>query len=205
MRPERNGTGDPPYCDVISYSTPKIFTVESNDIHDSMGLLPKTLLNMPSRKRGYHPLCSFTAAGKYADELIRNQSPMSVYMPFQKLCELQGYVLLMGVNLTRATIIHYAEQRAGRNPFLRWALDMDGNAAYQQMGGCSSNFDLFGPMLAPIEKNITVGQSLWRCFPANEMADICARAIKENPNITHCGNPNCDRCNDAVQGGPIII
>ena len=23
------------------------------------------------------------------------------------------------------------------------------------------------------------------------------------PRITHCGNPRCDRCNDAVQGGPI--
>lgn len=36
------------------------------------------------------------------------------------------------------------------------------------------------------------------------MADICSRLIIENPKITHCGDLACERCNDAVLGGPVI-
>lgn len=49
-----------------------------------------------------------------------------------------------------------------------------------------------------------VGKSLWRCFRARDMADICSRLIIENPQITHCGDLACERCNDAVLGGPVI-
>ena len=28
--------------------------------------------------------------------------------------------------------------------------------------------------------------------------------LVRDPAITHCGDPRCARCNDAVQGGPII-
>ena len=108
----------------------------------------------------------------------------------------------MGVNLNRATIIHYAEQKAARAQFVRWANDPNGKPAVCRAGGCSEGFENLSEAVKPVERNITVGSSFWRCFPAKEMTDICVKAIRENPHITHCRNPGCSRCNDAIMGGP---
>ncbi|MGI6705735.1 MAG: AAC(3) family N-acetyltransferase [Clostridia bacterium] len=204
LRPKRNGISDYSYFENKNYSTPKIFTTDSNDIsRESMGIVPYTLLNMPSSKRGYNPINSFAALGKYADELVREQSAEDVWAPLAKLYEHRGYVLLVGVHLDRATIIHYAEQVAGRKPFIRWANNLKGEPSICRVGSCSNGFNNFADRLKPIEKNVMVGKSYWRCFPAKDMVDICAAAMKEIPEISHCEDSNCDRCNDAILGGPI--
>lgn len=205
LRPKRNGAGDYSYFENQKYDIDKIFTIDCNDItKEDMGVIPYTVLNIPYRKRGYNPLNSFSAVGKYANELVREQSAKNVWEPLQKLCEYSGYVLLMGVNLDNATIIHYAEQVAGRRPFIRWANNLKGDPSAISVGSCSNGFNNFADILKPIEMNTTVGNSTWRCFPAKDMVEICVNAIRENPEITHCKNPNCERCNDAVLGGPIL-
>ena len=170
-----------------------------------MGLIPFTLVNMPMRKRGYHPLTSMAAVGNFAAELVSGQSAEDVWSPFERLCERNGYVLLMGVHLYRATIIHYAEQSAGRDPFVRWANNQEGEPSICYTGGCSHGYENFTEILRPIEKSIFVGNSLWRCFPAKEMVDLCVQAMRETPSISHCADPNCDRCTDSVLGGPIWV
>lgn len=35
-----------------------------------------------------------------------------------------------------------------------------------------------------------------------EIQAALAAAIRADPQITHCGNPDCERCNDALLGGP---
>jgi aminoglycoside 3-N-acetyltransferase len=206
LRPEQNAAGDYSYFENCQYGTPKTFTVESNDITTKdMGLIPYTLLRISARKRGYNPLNSMAAVGRYAEELVNGQSAQDVWAPFRKLYEKKGMVLLMGVQLYRATIIHFAEQLAGRVPFVRWANDKNDIPSICNTGGCSHGFENFTDVLKPIEKTIVVGNSLWRCFPAKEMVDICVKAMEENQNISHCHNPNCERCNDAILGGPVWI
>ena len=203
LRPLRNGTSDFSYFESKQYGTPKIFTVNSNDLTtEDMGLISYTLLKMTNRRRGNNPLNSMAAVGSLANELVSGQSAQDVWAPFQKLYDLDGVVLLMGVDLHRATIIHFAEQLAGRTQFIRWANDSDGYPAICRTGGCSHGYGNFAALLKPIEKNLIVGNSLWKCFHAREMVDICVKAIQENKNITHCHNPNCERCNDAILGGP---
>ncbi|MGH2600053.1 MAG: AAC(3) family N-acetyltransferase, partial [Dehalococcoidia bacterium] len=65
-------------------------------------------------------------------------------------------------------------------------------------------FDHFAPVLAPIERRAMVGESRWRVFPATEALRLATAAIRTNPTITHCTNPACGRCDDAVQGGPVL-
>lgn len=204
LRPDRNGAGDYSYFENKEYSSPIIFTTDCNDItQEEMGAIPYTLVNMPFRKRGYNPLNSFAAVGKNAENLVKNQSLDNVYAPLQELCNQSGFVLLMGVDLDSTTIIHYAEQLAGRKPFIRWANDLNGKTTVVSAGGCSDGFNNLADVLKPIEKVVTVGNSLWRCFPASEMVDICREAINAEAGITHCRNSYCDRCNDAALGGPI--
>ncbi len=201
--PERNGidydNAFDPKCDknmIFHPDSPNI-TVEN------MGILPKCILSEPASKRGYHPINSFSAIGRLAERLVATQTPLEVYAPFKQLIDADGYVLLIGVDLDRATIIHYAEQLSGRKLFIRWANDQNGNIIPIPGGGCSQGFIHFNTVLKE-HKETFVGNSLWKCYKAKDLVNSCKQAIIENPHITHCGNLECKSCNDAVLGGPIF-
>ena len=88
-------------------------------------------------------MTSMAAVGNFAIELVSGQSADDVWEPFRILCEKDGMVLLMGVDLYRAIIIHYAEQLAGRAPFVRWANNADGVPSFCRTGGCSHGYGNF--------------------------------------------------------------
>lgn len=202
--PLQNGAGDYSFFQNQSYGE-TIFSPQSNDIClEEMGLFSQAVLHHPRRIRGNHPLNSFTALGPQASRLAKPQTPREVYAPLAQLCHLNGFVLLLGVTLTRATILHFAEQLAGRTPFVRWARNQKGQVIPVSVGGCSEGFMNLHKHVLPLEKTVVVGKSLWRSYPAKDMAKICQKAIEANPSITHCGDPNCDRCNDGIKGGPLI-
>lgn len=202
-RPLRNGCSYEDYREVPQKAG-GIYTVECDDILEGMGAIPREALKMSGRHRGNNPFNSFTAIGPRSRELIIYQSPMDVYGPLKKLYDIKGYIILMGVDLTSMTSIHYAEEVAGRNLFVRWAKDLDGKPMRVSIGSCSNGFNNFAPILRGIERRLKVGESLWRVFPMRETIDLCAEAIRKNPYITYCQDPQCEKCRDAVQGGPIL-
>lgn len=171
---------------------------------EDMGAIAAAVVAMPGRVRGNHPLCSFAAVGPLAHALIAEQRPLSVWGPFRALAEAEGFVVLMGVALDNMTLLHLAEQMAGRNPFRRWANGPDGQPMEVETGGCSAGFDSLEPVLSSFESTARVGASAWRVFPARDALDAAASAIRDNPQLTHCGDPECGRCRDAVLGGPIL-
>jgi aminoglycoside N3'-acetyltransferase len=170
-----------------------------------MGALPQELLRTRRHIRGGHPLNSLTAVGSLAEEIIQTQNPLNVYGPYQHMyARGNAWLALLGVDLTKATPIHYAEQRAGRTLFRRWGMDSDGTVVECEAGSCSEGFAKLDPLVAPGETRTLVGDSLWRVFPFREFIDAATLAIQGNPNITRCGEPDCPRCRDAVEGGPIL-
>lgn len=202
QRPARNG------WDYSSYPGPtsgigRVYSPTTMEVDQEMGAIPAAVLAMPDRVRGNHPLCSFTAIGPRAHELVTAQSLDRVYPPLEAVADAGGSVVLMGVGLTRMTLLHRAEQVAGRRLFLRWANGSDGRPLMAEVGGCSDGFDNFLPSLAPLTRVITVGGSRWQVLPAAATLAAAAAAIRPNPRITHCGRPDCARCNDAVLGGPL--
>jgi aminoglycoside 3-N-acetyltransferase len=180
------------------------FTPQTLEINESMGVIPETVLNWPGHVRGNHPLDSFTAIGPDAEGLVAGQSPENVYAPLLELTERNGSVILMGVGLETMTLLHLAEMTAGRQLFRRWANDTGGQAMVVQAGGCSQGFGNLAPVLAPITQTIQVGQSKWSHLLAREALALAVDAIRRDPQITHCADAACERCNDAVAGGPII-
>ncbi|MAG35944.1 MAG: AAC(3) family N-acetyltransferase [Dehalococcoidia bacterium] len=186
-------------------SATRVYAPEAPDVDRAeMGAIPAAVLSMPGRVRGNHPLCSFAAVGPVADELVASQRPMQVFDPLRALAEMGGSVVLMGVGLTKLTLLHLAEQLAGRNLFRRWAPGSEGQPMAIEVGGCSRGFGKFEPILAPIGQSTIVGRSRWQVYPAQETLDRAAQAIRNDPMMTHCGRADCDRCNDAVLGGPIL-
>ena len=203
----QNGTS-PGYYETLQQTPSGVARIYAPDAPDldraDMGALPAAVLAMPGRVRGSHPLCSFAAVGPLANELVAVQQPLQVFAPLRALAEAGGSVVLMGVGLTAMTLIHLAEQLAGRNPFRRWANGPDGQPMAVEVGGCSDGFGKFAPILAPVMQSTVVGQSRWRVYPAQEMLERTAQTIRNEPTMTHCGRADCNRCDDAVLGGPIL-
>jgi aminoglycoside N3'-acetyltransferase len=201
MRPARNGWD---YAmNVAPPAFSGVFSVDSTAVDRNMGAIPRAVLQRPGHRRGDHPLASFTAIGPLATELVGGQRGDDVHAPLRELAARDGAVVMMGVGLTRMTLLHWAEQVAGRAQFRRWALDGGGGTVMVESGGCSEGFHGLAPTLAPVETDVRVGASEWRCFPAADVVALAAAAISADASITHCNVRTCARCNDAALGGPI--
>jgi len=143
----------------------RVYTPQSNEItQEEMGVIPATVLSQPGRLRGNHPLNSFTAIGKQSGGLIGHQTPSDVFAPLQTLCEIGGWVVLIGVGLDKITLIHAAEEVAGRKPFVRWANGAEGTPIGVRVGGCSNGFENLKPALSPRSKSCQVGTSHWEAY-----------------------------------------
>lgn len=187
-----------------NHGSERVYTPEVLDIDHDMGVIPATVVAWTNRMRGNHPLDSFTAIGPQAAKLIAGQTPLDAYAPLAALARMKGFVLLMGVGLERMTLLHLAEKEAGRTLFRRWANDAHGQPMVVEVGGCSEGFGKLEPHLRTVMRRINVGQSSWTLLPAAQALECAAAAIRANPQITHCGVETCERCDDAVKGGPIL-
>ena len=197
IRPERNGWD---HTELMSKEHGRRFNPNKNRISwQDMGVFPVVLLDRAERVRGNHPLDSFAGLGPRASEIIGTQEAQRVYGPLEKVCE-GGVVLLIGVDYTSMTLLHYAEQRAGRNLFQRWAKNQDGNLTACEVGGCSAGFNRFEGVLQHHDEFI--GTSRFRLLNAGASVEAAAAAIQANPEITRCEDAECERCRDAVLGGP---
>lgn len=179
------------------------FDPSPNDVGEALGIVPATVVGRPGRSRGRHPLWSFTAVGPDGNALVGAQGPDAATAPLRMLCDRDGVVTLMGVGLNRCSLLHYAEELAGRQLFYRWALDSQGEVVDCQVGGCSDGFGHLVPALESHASTAFVGESQWIVLPANDAAHAAASAIRSDPTVTHCGRSDCNRCNDAVAGGPL--
>ena len=126
-----------------------------------------------------------------------------MYAPLATLAGQGGLVALAGVGLTSMTLLHYAEQVAGRVMLRRWAR-AGGKVVMVAVGGCSDGFERFAGALAPIETAVTVGRSHWRVFPAAAVVDIAAAIIRQDPDSTRCARAYCEQCADKTLGGPLL-
>ena len=182
-----------------------LYFTESTFVSKSMGVLPRCVLGRREHIRGNHPIDSLSAIGPLAQELISTQAPLDVYAPFEKMYSMErAFLVLAGVGLTRATAIHFAEKRAGRRMFRRWAEYRDEGIMEVEIGSCSSGFENMGPSVANIRQETIVGQSQWMIFPFQKFIDCCASAMRKNPTLTMCNEPDCIQCKDMVAGGPVI-
>jgi aminoglycoside 3-N-acetyltransferase len=198
MRSERNGIDYD-----AAHESPgrdRIYSPDGNEVSPTMGAIPAAVLARPERVRGDNPLCSFAALGPRAD-LVAEQRPLDVYAPLRILAARDGFVLLMGVGLERMTLLHLAEERAGRTLFRRWANAPDGLPMEVEVGGCSDGFGKLEPVFGPLAREHDVGASRWRAFPARATVEAASVAIRERSEITRCSRADCLRCADAVAGG----
>jgi aminoglycoside N3'-acetyltransferase len=201
MRPPQNGC-DYDLIDHTGNASVSSYTPDSPEVDHYLGAVAAAVVAWPGRSRGNNPISSFAAVGPLADQLIAGQTAVDVFAPLQALAAAGGAVVLMGVGLDNMTLLHLAEFRAGRTPFRRWARDANGAPVMAAVGGCSRGFPRLDAVLAPTRRERWVGRSRWQVFDAASVLEVAAEAIRTDPGITRCDDAECERCRDAVRGGP---
>jgi len=157
-----------------------------------IGMIPEMFRLHPKALRSLHPILSFT--GVNADRFLESQTIAEPLAPFRLLANEQAWVLLMGVDHTVNTALHYAEKLAGRKQFVRWALTPNGVVECPGFPGCSDGFDAFAPRLAHIVRKKWVGKALIQAIPLVDLIQIALTRLNEDPLALLCDHSYCERC-----------
>src|SRR5205814_8753225 len=104
-------------------------------------------------------------------EYVREHPWESTNLPLERLAADGGWVALLGVTLASCTAIHIAEERAGRRPFMRWALDKDGRMRVVRVCGCAKGFDQLLPSCQTLFRVTLIGFAWIMAAPLAELVD----------------------------------
>lgn len=158
-----------------------------------MGILAETLRSHPSATRTAHPILSF--AGIRADSILFSQTLYEPLAPVEALAELDGWAVLINVDHTVNTSIHYAEKLAGRKQFVRWALSGDRVVECPNYPGDSMGFHALEPHLAYEARRVQVGDGFVEAVPLQGLFEVVQELIKKDPLALLCERIDCERCN----------
>jgi aminoglycoside 3-N-acetyltransferase len=157
-----------------------------------MGIVPETLRRRPGARRSIHPILSL--AGVNAAPILDAQTLEEPLAPFRVLEELDAFVLLLGVDHTCNSAIHYAELLAGRKFFTRWALTREGVRECPGFPGCSDGFWQAKQFLDPIAQTGLIGNAVVSAIRLQPMLELLVNVFRKDPLALLCDNPDCDRC-----------
>ena len=165
-----------------------------------MGILPEILRNHPSATRTAHPILSF--AGINANTALNTQTLYDPLAPIGALAEQDGWALLIAVDHTVNTSIHYAEKLAGRKQFIRWALAGDRVVECPSFPGDSSGFQAIEEYVKGDTRRVDVGKAYIQAIPLKRLFDEVVILVKKDPLALLCEREDCERCTavKALQG-----
>lgn len=161
----------------------KILPYDPAETPVTTGIIPETFRKKKDVVRGSHPSHSVAACGPRAGELSEG---------WQKLLELNGYILLIGVNLDRCTSMHLAEQRVRlperilkkvtvpnwfveKYPEDEWEWDF---APYPDFA------KLTEPCLTRgIMKTVKVGEAALKLVRLRELIDLYVEYLEKDPDL----------------------
>lgn len=158
-----------------------------------MGAVPEALRHHPRARRTPHPIQSF--AGIHADKFLAAQTLQNPLGPIGALAEADGWILLLGVDHTVNTSIHYAERLAGRKQFTRWALLPDRIIECPNFPGDSSGFDVIAASLINDTRRVKIGNATIQAVPLQKLIQVVVERIQTDPLALLCERADCGRCN----------
>lgn len=158
----------------------------------AMGRLAEAMRLQPQAHRSDHPLLSF--AGINADEFLAVQTLDDPWGLVGALADADGDLLLMGVDHRANVSLHYAEARAGRRQFLRWALTPGGIVACPGWAGCRDGFGAIGERLGGLAGRVEVGAGWIETVPLRDLINLAVGWMREDPLALLCDRPGCKSC-----------
>ncbi len=158
-----------------------------------MGVIPEKFRRHTRSERSNHPIQSF--AGMNASKFLKAQRLDDPLGPLGALEKAGGWVILLGVNHTTNTSIHYAEKLAGRRQYVRWALTPKGVVECSGFPGCSAGFQAIQPDLEKFIRHIRIGAAQVQAVPLSMLFKVVIGRINKDPLALLCQREDCERCN----------
>jgi aminoglycoside 3-N-acetyltransferase len=164
--------------------------------HKSVGAVAEALRHVPGAWRSSHPLYSLSAVGEGAELALAAQSLAEPLGPIAHLAEdgHEAEVLLLGVDQTANAALHYAEARACRKQFVRWALTPAGVVECPACPGCSDGFRAIIPYLRPLARLGHVGAARAERIPLAGLVSAAVELMRREPMALLCARAKCARC-----------
>jgi aminoglycoside 3-N-acetyltransferase len=157
-----------------------------------MGILPEMLRCHPAALRTAHPILSF--AGINADDVLSMQTLDEPLAPIGALAEQDGWAVLINVDHTVNTSIHYAEKLAGRKQFVRWALAEDRVVECHNYPGDSMGFQAIEEHIQSDTRRVELGHTFIQAVPLKRLFEVVQSLIKKDPLALLCERTDCERC-----------
>ena len=159
-----------------------------------MGILPRQLLQEKGVMRTLHPILSFAGLG--ADDILLSQMLFDPLAPIGALMEKDGWVILINVDHTVNTSIHYAEKLAGRGQFVRWAMTPGRIVECPGYPGDSTGFNDIDEYILPQTRRVDLdGGAFIQAVRLKQLIDATVELIKKDPLALLCQREDCERCN----------
>lgn len=175
-----------------------------------MGRLADQLWRRPEALRSAHPVESIAAIGPRAEELTRRHpidDPMGPRSPWARMVELDARVMLLGVGLTRCTMVHHAE-RLERVPYQSVAayampMELEGPGGARTWievdeagGSCSDGFGALEPLLFAEGglRELSIGNARTLTVSSRELVRIARALLSRDHAALLCESLGCAHC-----------
>lgn len=165
----------------------------------NVGAFSNYIINHPDSVRSIHPTHSVAAIGDRARDFISGHELTSTACspdsPYGKLIDLDGKIVMLGVNLTRCTFFHCLEEIAGcgkiwslqKEPVKRWTIAADGTERcldyHGHINGVSDHY--YKAEYSLLEEKIMVQDFIGPCpvkvLSARKAAEWLVPRLEENP------------------------
>lgn len=187
-----------------------VFDPASTAASADLGVVADTFWRMPGVARSNHPF-AFAAAGPRAVEITSDPLPLPPHIPASpvgRVHDLDGKVLLLGVNHDADTTLHLAELLADV-PYRQAkhiTVMRDGRAVrieYGENDHCAERFTLADGWLRErgLQSEGRVGHAEARLIRARDVVAVALEHLVADPLIfLHPENAGCEECNAARAG-----
>jgi len=172
-----------------------------------LGVFPQVVHRAAGARRSSVPGSSFLALGRHAAELVAVQDPDRPYGPggpLGRLAELDGWVLLLGVDFRSATSVHCAEEQADlpylrRDPPNRYLV---GPGQWLEVGrdyGCGEGFNVIGELLRDRKqlREGSVGAARSLLARHNHIVEAGLLLLDKDRGALLCSREQCAWCSQA--------
>ena len=177
---------------------------------DGMGIVAETFWRLPGVLRSNHPSSAFASQGPLAAAITATHplfDPQGLASPIGKVYQLDGWVLLLGVDHSENTTIHLAETLSNV-PYRivkRWPVLEDGVERWveaAEIDHCCQNFVKLGLHLAQAGALITgaVGGATGQLMRSRAVVAAACALLADDPYFFLCPPGECtleNQCDEA--------
>jgi aminoglycoside N3'-acetyltransferase len=187
----------------------QIFDARRTPASEDLGVVAGTFWRMAGVLRSHHPF-AFAAEGPHARDITRDPLPIPPHnpqSPVGRVHELDGCVLLLGVDHDANTTLHLAEILGGA-PYRvtkHITIEEDGRAVrieYGENDHCCQRFALADTWLRArgLQAEGPVGHAHARLMRARDVVRVAREQLAADPLVfLHSPGAGCEECDEARQ------